>query len=137
MPFHYSKILRIFPNYSGPRLKGYDTSLINGTKMKLRSLIYWLLCLFFVACGNKRSHPVVRTFTGNGKMGMGDGERNVASFANPMGIAADNHGDLYVADSYNNLIRKINSEGTVTTFAGSGEVGSADGKGRAASFFFP
>jgi sugar lactone lactonase YvrE len=42
-----------------------------------------------------------------------------------------------VADSRNNLIRKIAADGTVSTLAGSGKVGSADGKGISASFFFP
>jgi sugar lactone lactonase YvrE len=45
--------------------------------------------------------------------------------------------DLYVADTSNDLIRKIDSGGTVTTFAGSGAPGAVDGTGTAASFHHP
>jgi len=70
-------------------------------------------------------------------MGTGNGPGSSASFSNPMGITQDGKGNIYLADSRNNLIRKITSEGIVTTFAGTGAAGSADGKADTASFFFP
>ncbi len=60
-----------------------------------------------------------------------------ASFSNLIGLAVDGEGNIFVADSRNNLIRKISKDGLVTTLAGSGEVGSKDGKGTRASFFSP
>ena len=70
-------------------------------------------------------------------MGSLNGYRANASFSNPMGIALDSEGTIYTADSQNNLIRKINSKGIVTTLAGSGKTGNEDGKGEEASFFYP
>jgi len=99
----------------------------------------WLILLAAVtviAACNKQG-PVVSTFAGNGKLGAVDGKAEDASFSNLMDVAADSAGNLYVADSRNNLIRKISADGAVTTLAGSGKQGSDDGKGTAASFFFP
>ncbi len=70
-------------------------------------------------------------------MGSANGKAAEASFSNPMGLAVDSGGNIYVADSHNNLIRKIGADGMVTTLAGSGKDGSADGKGSSASFFSP
>lgn len=70
-------------------------------------------------------------------MGKQDGEKTGSLFANPMGIASDHNGNLYVADSYNNQIRKIDQAGIVTTLAGNENAGSVDGKGIKASFFYP
>jgi len=89
-----------------------------------------------IACNN-RKYPEVTTFAGTGKMGRADGEGINASFSNLMGLATDDKGNVYVSDSRNNLIRKITPTGVVSTLAGSGETGSADGQGTTASFFFP
>jgi hypothetical protein len=69
--------------------------------------------------------------------GYADGTRNMASFNDPIGITTDLSGNIYVADSYNNRIRKITPGGVVTTLAGSGAVGSSDGTGISASFNQP
>ena len=54
-----------------------------------------------------------------------------------MGLAIDNEGCLFVADTVNHLIRKVSSQGLVTTFAESGDHGSADGQDTVASFNEP
>jgi gliding motility-associated-like protein len=70
-------------------------------------------------------------------IGAGDGSGEAASFYNPQGIAIDAAGNLYVADTFNNLIRKISPAGDVITLAGSGSPGNANGTGTAASFNTP
>jgi sugar lactone lactonase YvrE len=82
-----------------------------------------------------------------GNAGFADGPGETALFSNPTGLAVDRFGNLYVADSGNNLIRKITPDGTVTTLAGdvytltndyySNNSGFADGEGGAARFNYP
>jgi len=79
----------------------------------------------------------VVTLAGNGTSGAVDNIGTSASFNRPMGVAADKSGNIYVADSKNNKIRKIAPDGTVTSFAGSGVADSLDGTGTAAGFDQP
>lgn len=79
----------------------------------------------------------VSTFAGNGLAGADDGVGKAASFKYPIGLAIDKANNLYVADSGNNLIRKITPKGQVSTLAGSGSRGRADGLGTSASFSNP
>jgi len=50
---------------------------------------------------------MVSNYAGSGAVGNSNGAGTVATFNNPQGIAFDAAGNLYVADTYNNLIRKI------------------------------
>ena len=77
------------------------------------------------------------TFAGSGSEGSANGTGLAASFNTPLGIAVDSIGNLYVADSGNNKIRKITSTGVVTTLAGSGLKSSVDGSATTASFSNP
>ena len=80
---------------------------------------------------------LVSTIAGNGSTGKINGNGTAASFNSPFGIAIDGAGNLYVADSGNNLIREISLAGQVSTFAGSGAKGSADAGALQATFNTP
>jgi hypothetical protein len=81
----------------------------------------------------------VETIAGNGSVGSQDGPVNQAGFSNPQGVAIDGRGNLWVADSGNHTIRRINLQsGTVETIAGTAGVpGLIDGVGREARFREP
>jgi sugar lactone lactonase YvrE len=79
------------------------------------------------------------TFAGvAGTSGSTDGTGAAALFNNPGQIATDSAGNVYVADTGNNTIRKITPQGVVTTLAGTpGTVGTTDGTGADARFNQP
>ncbi len=84
----------------------------------------------------RRANPAgdVTTLAGSGGVGFADGTSDVAMFSYPTGVAVDTSGNLYVADSGNYRIRKVSLAGIVTTLAGSGTKGFADGKATSAQF---
>jgi sugar lactone lactonase YvrE len=81
----------------------------------------------------------VTTFAGiAGATGTSDGVGSAARFNAPAGLAVDSAGNIYVADTNNNTVRKITSGGSVTTLAGvGGQTGSGDGAGGSARFNSP
>jgi len=77
---------------------------------------------------------IVSTVAGNGTLGLTDGPAAIAQFQVPYGVAVDAQGNIYVADTYNNAVRKITPAGVVSTLAGNGQAGYIDGAGATAQF---
>ncbi len=91
--------------------------------------------------GNHRIRKIsvdgmVTTLAGKRK-GFSDGQGSLAMFAYPYGVTVDADNNVYVADSYNNRIRKITADGSVSTLAGNGNDGFVDGIVSQAEFYVP
>ena len=82
---------------------------------------------------------VVTTLAGSaGSSGTNNGTGSAALFSRPGGVAVDSAGNVIVADTSNNTIRKVTPAGVVTTLAGSaGSIGTNNGTGSAARFYYP
>jgi PKD domain/RTX calcium-binding nonapeptide repeat (4 copies)/NHL repeat len=84
---------------------------------------------------------VITTFAGTGVLGFsGDtGQASAAQLNRPEGVAVDAAGNVYIADSSNHRVRKVDTAGVITTFAGTGVPGfSGDtGQASAAQLNFP
>lgn len=87
----------------------------------------------FVAQGS-----TVSSVAGNGAAGSSDGLGNAAAFSSPEGLALDNEGNLYIADTGNATIRRMTPDGSVTTYAGAaGVTGITNGSRLLARFNQP
>lgn len=102
--------------------------------------------LFIADFGNRRIRKVfpdgtITTVAGSGDFGFsGDGGPATAAALNfPWDVAVDSMGNLYIADRSNGRIRKVDAQGIISTFAGTGDFGSAGdgGPASAAQLAFP
>jgi ATP-dependent protease HslVU (ClpYQ) peptidase subunit len=109
--------------------------------MKIRNSILACFLLVTYACEDagtveSPATSTVSTIAGSDDSGFVDGAGTNARFNFPMGLAQDKDGNIFLADSRNNAIRKITPAGMVSTIAG-GTEGSANGTGGNAQFFLP
>lgn len=80
----------------------------------------------------------ITVLAGDGTRGFRDGPGATACFKDPSDVVVDRRGDIFVADSGNDRVRRISgADRTVTTVAGTGDSGSADGGGLTAQFCRP
>jgi len=147
---HYILFLEAGSVYSigGSNLSNNGAGFVNGTPSNVRyrnprGLACDTAGIIYVAdCDNHAIRKIdlaanVSTLAGNGTAGYADGTGSIARFNNPCGVACDSLDNVYVADTGNNRIRKITPAGVVTTIAGAGEAGYADGSLATAEFNNP
>jgi sugar lactone lactonase YvrE len=88
-----------------------------------------LLPLFVLLMATGAKAQLINTIAGTGVAGSlsGGGPATNAQFEGPNGIAVDQYGNVFIADSGNNVIRMVNSSGMISTVAGGGTTGLLDG----------
>ena len=129
MPMHAKNFASLFETFSKKAGRG------------AWCLLFWLCLIFLplrVTAQTNAAAYTWSTFAGSTDTGIADGVGPAAQFYTPRGAAADTNGNVYVADSLNDTIRKITPAGLVSTIAGYPQVpGSADGVNSAARFNLP
>ena len=88
------------------------------------------------------SNGTVSTLAGSGACGVllggyRDGPASEAEFSRPYDVVLGHQGDVFVADHFNHVIRRITPDGRVSTWAGNGVCGFADGPGSSARLAYP
>lgn len=113
--------------YAGAGIGGY----LDGNAATARFNQPWGICvddslnLYVSDFMNQRIRKIsvagiVSTLAGTGVAGLKNGKRDTALFNYPRGITLDKVGNIYIADSWNHRIRKIDTAGFVSTYAGNG-----------------
>jgi hypothetical protein len=116
-------------------LAGLKLAAFSITRVQLAGLVAFLA----FAAGARAQSLTFTHFAGSpGGRDSIDGGASAARFDSPAGVEVDGSGNVYVADTANNTIRKITSAGMVATLAGAaGSPGSSDGTGSAARLSNP
>lgn len=136
---HGNRVAKIDSNniiipVAGTGFPGYDGDNKSATTAQLKSpagLAFDSAGNLYIADqGNHRvrkvtSNGIISTVAGNGTAAFsGDGgSATAASLNRPMSVAVDSQGNLYIADTLNNRIRRVDAKGNITTFAGDGALG--------------
>jgi hypothetical protein len=91
----------------------------------MKRILYFALLIAGNACAQTydTNNIVVQTFAGSGFSGWVDGVGTQTMFNGPQSVIADSQGNLFLLDTGNSCVRKITSDGTVSTFAGRGNGG--------------
>ncbi len=119
---------KAFPGNSKIQEKGRDNKVKDALVLKY-VLSFILIFLSYV----KIDAQIIATYAGSGTSGYsGDGGQATAAEMNASrGVVFDAFGNLYIASGGNNRIRKVNTSGIISTFAGNGAGGSAGDGGQA------
>jgi sugar lactone lactonase YvrE len=133
------------PGSSITAFTSHLTGLTPGTKYYLRGYAtnsagtgYGGVVTFTTLAANAGTNVVtVSTFAGTGTAGYTDGAASGALFNNPAGISVDGKGNVYVSDTFNDLIREISSTGNVNTVAGNQSAGLVNGTALSSEFYGP
>jgi uncharacterized protein (TIGR03437 family) len=114
-----------FPGYNGDRIQATSAQLRKPAGLALDSGGN----LYIADQANHRirkvSNGIITTIAGTGQPDFsGDnGPAEVAALNTPMDVKVDSHGNVYIADMLNQRIRRIDTSGTITTIAGTGQIG--------------
>lgn len=133
------------PGTSVTAFTSHMTGLTPGTKYYLRAYAinsagtgYGTVVTFTTLAANSSVNLVtVSTFAGTGIAGYADGGASGAMFNNPEGVCVDKQGNVYVSDTFNELIREISPSGNVSTIAGDQNAGLVNGAALSAEFYAP
>ena len=106
----------------------------NTKRNKISIILFFVLSAFWISGIHAQQ---VSTYAGTGNSGSLNGTTATCEFISPEQMAFDSHHNLYVADGQSRIIRKIDTEGNVTTFAGTGGYGYVDGPVAEAKFSAP
>jgi hypothetical protein len=117
-------------------------SLSPGERVRVRGKHTQKFSCAFLFCAlilSLHAQDAVTTLAGQALIsGAANGTGTNAAFSDPAALVADTNGNFFMADSQNHAIRKITTNGVVTTFAGQlGVAGSAPGTGTGAQFNTP
>lgn len=142
-----NKIRKITPTGIVSTFAGSTAGYTNGTGTAAKFSFPFGICsdnggnLYVADANNSKIRKItptgnVTTLAGSDQ-GFNDGNGNAAQFKDPYGVCTDSAGNVYVADTSNNRIRKITPAGIVTTLAGCNDQGYLDGITTVAQFFLP
>ena len=90
----------------------------------MKKLYYFIIAAYF-ASTVPAGAQIISTVAGNPTaVSIGDGgAATLASIQGPFGVTVDHVGNIYIADQYNNRVRKVSTSGTIATIAGTGVAG--------------
>jgi len=99
----------------------------------MKKIPYILPIFLLIQCLNTYAQTpyIITTIAGTGAAGYsGDGgPATIAKLNHPTGVAVDSAGNIYIGDAVNHRVRKVNTSGIITTFAGTGSPGTFIGAG--------
>ena len=97
----------------------------------MKQIILFSAVLLLILSTATRAQNIITTVAGGGSgTALGDGGPAVAAvLANPIAVAKDSHGNLYITDRENNRIRKVDTAGIISTYAGRNLAGYSGASG--------